>query len=224
MQFEYFIKYSNRKTLNITVERDRQVVVHAPANLSEDKIREIVSSKKDWIMGKLMHVQKYPIVASAKEFVSGEALMYLGKNYQLLVIDADIEGIDLDKQFKISKKNQAIANELFKQWYKKQAIERIQPLALEYAKNLGVQFNECKISEMKYRWGSCTPKNNINFSWRIIKAPMFVIRYIVVHELIHLIESNHTPTFWNILSIQVPDYQKAKDWLKNKGYLLEVDF
>lgn len=224
MQIEYLIKYSNRKTLNITVERDRQVVVHAPANLSEDKIREIVSSKKDWIMGKLMHVQKYPVVVSAKEFVSGEALMYLGKNYQLLVVNADIEGIELDKQFKISKKNQAIANELFKQWYKKQAIEKIKPLAIEYAKNLGVQFNECRISEMKYRWGSCTPKNNINFSWRIIKAPMFVIRYIVVHELIHLIESNHTPTFWNILSIQVPDYQKAKDWLKTYGYLLEVDF
>lgn len=150
--------------------------------------------------------------------------MYLGKNYQLLVVDAEIEGIELDKQFKISKNNQAVANELFKQWYKKQAIEKIKPLALEYAKNLGVHFNECKISEMKYRWGSCTPKNNINFSWRIIKAPMFVIRYIVVHELTHLIESNHTPTFWNILSIQVPDYQKAKDWLKNKGYLLEVDF
>lgn len=57
MQIEYLIKYSNRKTLNITVERDRQVVVHAPTNLSEDKIREIVSSKKDWIMGKLMHVK-----------------------------------------------------------------------------------------------------------------------------------------------------------------------
>jgi Protein of unknown function DUF45. len=104
MQIEYLIKYSNRKTLNITVERDRQVIVHAPANLSEDKIREIVSSKKDWIMGKLMHVQKYPAVASAKEFVSGEALMYLGKNYQLLIVDAEIEGIELDKQFKISKK------------------------------------------------------------------------------------------------------------------------
>ena len=171
-----------------------------------------------------MHVQKYPAVASAKEFVSGEALMYLGKNYQLLIVDAEIEGIELDKQFKISKKNQAIANDLFKQWYKIKAIEKIQPLALEYAKNLGVKFKECKISEMKYRWGSCTPKNNINFNWRIIKAPMFVVRYIVVHELIHLIECNHTPIFWNILSIQVPDYQKAKDWLKSKGHLLEVDF
>ncbi|MDR0865234.1 MAG: M48 family metallopeptidase, partial [Candidatus Symbiothrix sp.] len=84
--------------------------------------------------------------------------------------------------------------------------------------------NECKISEMKYRWGSCTPQNNLNFNWRIVKAPLFVIRYIVVHELTHLIESNHTPTFWNILSIQVPDYQKAKDWLKTNGHLLEVDF
>ncbi len=224
MDIEYLIKYSSRKTLNITVERDRQIVVHAPANLREDKIREIVNSKKDWIIEKLLHVQKYPIVASTKEFVSGESLMYLGKNYQLLIVDNDVEGIKFDKQFIISKENQTKANELFKQWYKKQSIKIIQPLAIEYAKNLGVQFNECKISEMKYRWGSCTLKNNINFNWRIIKAPMFVIRYLVVHELIHLIESNHTPIFWNILSIQVPDYQKAKDWLKVNGHLLELDF
>lgn len=224
MQFDYLIKYSNRKTLNITVERDRQVIVHAPKNLSEDKIRDIVMSKKTWIAEKLMHVQKYPSIPSSKEFVSGEALMYLGKNYQLLVVDSDIEGLLFDKQFKISKNKQSVANDLFKKWYKAQAIKKIKPLAIEYAQNLGVQFNECKISEMKYRWGSCTPNNNINFNWRIIKAPIFVIRYIVVHELIHLIENNHTPTFWNILSIQVPDYQKSKDWLKINGHLLEVDF
>ncbi|GHT78724.1 hypothetical protein FACS189464_2670 [Bacteroidia bacterium] len=224
MPIDYQIKYSKRKTLNITVERDRQVVVHAPVNLSEAKIKEIVLSKKDWIKEKLTHVQKYPIIHNAKEFVSGEALMYLGKNYQLLVVDAEIEGIEFDKQFKIAKRNQSAANDLFKKWYKTRAIEKIQPLAIEYSQNLGVTFNECKISEMKYRWGSCTPQNNLNFNWRIVKAPLFVIRYIVVHELIHLIESNHTPTFWNILSIQVPDYQNAKDWLKTNGYLLEVDF
>jgi predicted metal-dependent hydrolase len=224
MQFDYQIKYSKRKTLNITVERDRQVVVHAPEGLSEAKIKEIVLSKNNWIKEKLTHVQKYPVTHNTKEFVSGEALMYLGKNYQLQIVDAEIEGIEFDKLFKISKKSQSIANDLFKEWYKTKAIEKIQPLANEYAQNLGVTFNECKISEMKYRWGSCTPQNNINFNWRIIKAPLFVIRYIVAHELTHLIESNHTPTFWNILSIQVPDYQKAKDWLKTNGLLLEVDF
>ena len=77
---------------------------------------------------------------------------------------------------------------------------------------------------MRYRWGSCTPANNIIFNWRIIKAPIYVVSYLVAHELVHLLETNHTPRFWNILSIQVPEYQKAKKWLKEKGHLLEVDF
>jgi len=224
MQIEYLIKYSNRKTLNITVERDRQVVVHAPANLSEDKIREIISSKKDWIMGKLIHVQKYPVVSSAKEFVSGEALMYLGTNYQLSIVETAIDGIVFNGKFEICRANQREANMLFKKWYKNKAIEVIKPIADDYAKNLGVKFKECKISEMKYRWGSCTSINNINFNWRIIKSPLYVIRYIVVHELVHLIERNHSDRFWNIISIQIPDFQKAKDWLKENGNLLEIDF
>ncbi len=70
----------------------------------------------------------------------------------------------------------------------------------------------------------CTPKNNIIFNWRIIKAPIYVLEYLVVHELVHLIENNHTPKFWNIVSIQIPNFEKAKKWLKEKGNLLEIDF
>lgn len=224
MKFEYVIKYSNRKTLNITVERDRKIIVRAPENLSLEKIESIVESKKQWLREKLNHAQKYPAIPETKEFISGETLMYLGKNYQLLVVDEAIEGIEFNQRFRISKANQTKANELFKKWYLKQALNKIEPLAKDYAKSLGVEYNGCKTSEMKYRWGSCTPNNNIIFNWRIIKAPMFVVNYLVAHELVHLIESNHTPEFWNILSIQVPAYQKAKDWLKKNGHLLEVDF
>ena len=224
MKFEYVIKYSNRKTLNITVERDRKIIVRAPENLSLEKIESIVESKKQWLREKLNHAQKYPAIPETKEFISGETLMYLGKNYQLLVVDEAIEGIEFNQRFRISKANQTKANELFKKWYLKQALNKIEPLAKDYAKSLGVEYNGCKTSEMKYRWGSCTPNNNIIFNWRIIKAPMFVVNYLVAHELVHLIESNHTPEFWNIVSIQVPAYQKAKDWLKKNGHLLEVDF
>lgn len=224
MKIDYILKYSNRKTLNIIVERDRQVVVHAPVNLSEDKIREIVCSKKEWIQRKLIHVQKYPVIENTKEFVSGEALMYLGKNYQLSIVDTVIDGIVFNGKFEISRANQSEANILFKKWYKNKALEVIKPIADEYAKNLGVNFKKCNISEMKYRWGSCSSINNINFNWRLIKSPIYVIRYIVVHELVHLIERNHSDRFWNILSIQIPDFQKAKDWLKENGNLLEIDF
>ena len=224
MQIEYTIKYSKRKTLNITVERDRKIIVRAPKTLSAGQIEKIVQSKRQWIKEKMSHAQKYSIVPETKEFVSGETLMYLGKNYQLLLVDENIDGVEFNQRFRISRKNQSKANELFKKWYLKQALHKIEPLAREFAHNLGVEYNDCKTSEMRYRWGSCTPANNIIFNWRIIKAPIYVVSYLVAHELVHLLETNHTPRFWNILSIQVPEYQKAKKWLKEKGHLLEVDF
>lgn len=224
MIIEYQIKYSNRKTLNISVERDRSIIVRAPHYLTAEKIDKVVQSKRQWIKEKLNHTQKYPLISENKEFVSGETLMYLGKNYQLLVVDEEIEGVEFDQRFRISKSSQPVANNLFKKWYLNQALKKIEPLATKYAKSLGVQYNQFKTSEMKYRWGSCTPANNIIFNWRIIKAPMYVLEYLVAHELVHLLENNHTPRFWNILSVQVPNYEKAKDWLKKNGHLLEVDF
>jgi len=224
MKLDYKIQYSKRKTLNISVERDRSIIVRAPENLSTKRIDEIVQSKRNWIKDKINHAQKYPVDFKAKEFISGEALLYLGRNYQLLVVDENFEGIRFNQSFSISKSNQKNANELFKEWYLSKALEKIEPLAKKYAANLGVKYNECKTSEMKYRWASCTPKNNILFNWRIIKSPMYVLEYLVAHELAHLIEQNHTPEFWNIVSIQVPNYEKAKKWLREKGQLLEIDF
>lgn len=224
MQLEYEVKFSARKTLNITVERDRKIIVRAPAHLSMDRIEAIVQSKRQWLKEKLNHAQKYPAVPETKEFISGELLMYLGRNYQLLVVDEAVEGVEFNHRFRISRANQVDANALFKQWYLRQALLKIEPLAQEYAQRLGVHYNECKMSEMKYRWGSCTPSNNIIFNWRIIKAPLYVVGYLVAHELVHLMEDNHTPRFWNILSVQIPNYQKAKDWLKKNGDILDMDF
>ena len=224
MKLDYQIKYSKRKTLNISVERDRQIIVRAPHHLSREKIDELVQSKKQWIKEKLDHSQKYPEVPRLKEFVSGESLMYLGRNYQLSVVDEPIEGIEFKQRFRISRANQPQANHLFRQWYQQKALVRITPIARQYAQKLGVEYNQLKISEMQYRWASCTPANNIIFNWRIIKAPLTVLHYLVVHELAHLLEANHTPRFWNIVSVQIPDYQKAKDWLKANGHVLEVDF
>ncbi|MBD0378090.1 MAG: M48 family metallopeptidase, partial [Flavisolibacter sp.] len=108
--------------------------------------------------------------------------------------------------------------------YKKQAEEKIIPRAKHFAKQLGVQYNNISILDLKYRWGSCTSKDNIHFNWRIIKVPVYVVDYIIVHELAHLLEANHTEAFWNIVSVQLPHYNKGKGWLRENGNLLEVDF
>jgi predicted metal-dependent hydrolase len=86
-----------------------------------------------------------------------------------------------------------------------------------------VMFGKAKIVDNRYRWGSCTVKNNVHFNWRLIKAPMFVIDYVIVHELAHLLEVNHTPRFWSIVRTHTPTMDRAKAWLKEHGRVLEEE-
>lgn len=224
---DYKVEYSKRrKTVGIFVERDRQVIVRAPEELPADKIAAIVESKKNWIEAKINDTHKYPEKPEKKEFVSGESMMLLGRNYNLLVVKEYFEEVRFDgASFQISSYCPSQANELFLAWYKDYALREIEPMAKSFAQKLGVNYNSCAISEtMKYRWASCTPKGNINFNWRIIKAPRFAIEYLIVHELAHLRVPNHSPEFWNIVSIQVPMYEEAKLWLRDNGQILEIDF
>jgi predicted metal-dependent hydrolase len=224
MDIQYSIIYSNRKTLGIIVERDRSVVVRAPLNTSEKLIANAIKKKKHLLQSKIEHNQKFPLKMETKEFVSGETLLFLGKPYTLFVTDEPIEGVVFDHDFLIHRANQADANTLFKAWYLKTATEIIVPKARAIAKQIGVSYNQINILDLKFRWGSCTPKDNIHLNWRLIKAPIIVIEYIIVHELTHLLEANHTPEFWNRVAVQQPNYEKAKKWLREFGGELEKDF
>ena len=224
MQIDYKIIYSDRKTLSIIVERDRSITVRAPHRTTKKQIEKALNRKKLWLYEKINHIQKYPKKVKQKEFVSGENVMYLGRNYKLDVSANSQDGIHFNQRFTIAKQSRITASELFRNWYIEKAHEKIVPKAKFYAKQLGVNYNKIMILNLKMRWGSCTLNNNLNFNWRLIKAPMYVIDYIIVHELTHLIESNHTEKFWNIVSIQVPRYEKAKKWLRQFGNILEVDF
>ena len=89
------------------------------------------------------------------------------------------------------------------------------------AREFGVAYGAAKIVDSRYRWGSCTVKGNVTFNWRPIKAPVFVIDYVVVHELAHLREGHHGPEFWNIVRASSPTMEKAKEWLRENGAVLE---
>lgn len=224
MEFQYSIVYSKRKNLSVIVDRDRSVVVRAPKDTSKEIIEIELNKRKRLILKKIEHNQKYPFEKLAKEFVPGESLLYLGEIYKLHVVDDDIDGIVFDNKFLIGRSYQSQANKLFKEWFIRSATEIIIPKAISIAKQIGVEFNKINILDLKFRWGSCTPKDNIHFNWRLIKAPIAVIEYIIVHELTHLLEANHSPEFWNRVSAQLPNYDKAKLWLKENGHELETDF
>jgi predicted metal-dependent hydrolase len=230
MQLEYNTIYSSkRKKLTITVERDRSVVVKAPTGTSAEQISRAIESRKLWIYEKINHSQKYqsPLHPPGKELVNGESLLFLGQSYQLEIVDTvDTVGTNdgiafINNRFLFPKHLIQKPGAVFQDWYIQQAKEIILPRVQHYADRLGVSYNEAKITDSKYRWGSCTPQNNLTFNWRLIKAPMFVINYVVVHELTHLLEANHTPRFWGIINSQIAQMEKAKHWLKVHGALLD---
>jgi len=223
MNLEYSVVYSARKTLTITVERDRSIIVRAPTDTPREKIEQLIHQKKLWLYEKVRHTQKYDPPIKEKEFVSGASILYLGKSYKLNVVSEPFNGILFDDEFLISKSSVPDASKLFKAWYIERAKQKIVPQVRLYASQLGVQYNRIHISDLKYSWGSCTPRNNLNFNHRLIKAPPRVIEYVIVHELAHLIELNHTERFWSIVRTQIPDYLRAKEWLKGYGKLLDEE-
>ena len=224
MELGYTIeKSAKRHKLTISVERDRRIVVHAPEGISEEKIRQVVESKRQWIYDKIAHPQKYQDLPHppGKELVSGESALYLGRQYRIEVVKRGLAEIRFVQRFFIPATQGKKREEALREWYIGKAKEKIIPRVKVHAHELGVDVSEVKIVDNRYRWGSCTLNDNVNFNWRLIKAPMFVIDYVIVHELAHLIEANHTPKFWNIVRTQAPTMEKAKAWLKENGQLLE---
>jgi len=222
VDIKYQVIYSKRKRLGLTVERDGAVVVRAPEGTDQQTIQQLIESKKLWLYQKLNHPQKYS--TSSKEFVSGETVLYLGKRYRLQVEQSEQTGIRFAGKFIVAAVTAEAANAAFKDWYRQQAKKKIPARVDQQAINLGVSYNRVMISELKYRWGSCTAKHNLNFNWKLIKAPMFVIDYVIVHELAHLLENNHSQRFWNIVQTQIPNFELAKIWLRDNGQILETEF
>jgi predicted metal-dependent hydrolase len=222
----YTIRRSaRRRKLTIMVERDCRIVVHAPEELSEEIIHRLVKSKRQWIYEKINHPQKYKnlLHPPGKELLSGESALYLGRQYRIEVVKNGLARIQFAQRFYIPATSGEKKEEALREWYISKAKEKIIPRMKIHAHQLGVHVSQAKIVDNRFRWGSCTLKNNVNFNWRLIKAPMFVIDYVIVHELAHLIESNHTPKFWNIIRAQMPTMEKAKAWLKEHGQLLEQE-
>jgi hypothetical protein len=214
----YTAKYSDkRKTLGLIVERDKSVVVLAPSGTSKDKLDDFVSRKKFWIYEKINHTPKFSEKVIQAPFKAGKGILYMGKNYKLEVVDHEMKGIHFNHKFHISKANLPNGINLLDDWYKEKAKEKIVPRVRQYAAQMGVLYNKILISDLQYTWGSCTLKGNLNFNYRLIKAPHFVIKYIIVHELAHLLELNHSKRFWTIVQVQMPDYEDAREWLKVHG-------
>lgn len=102
-------------------------------------------------------------------------------------------------------------------WFRRQAKERLQPLADELAARIDRSVNRISVRDTRSRWGSCGANGNLSFCWRLVMAPEFVFDYVVAHEVAHLVERNHGPRFWARVAELVPEVERARAWLNHHG-------
>jgi hypothetical protein len=196
IEINKIIRTKRRRTIALIIGPDATLTIRAPIRTPIDYIEQLVSKKISWIRRKIQEIRLRP-TASAKEFVSGESFLFLGKPYKLSFSHYTQTPVDFRGCFIIAQKNQSHARQLLTQWYKKQATQKIAERVEWYSRTLGLTYRAVNITDARKRWASCTQKGNLNFTWRLIMAPLSIIDYVVVHELAHLEVKNHSGEFWN---------------------------
>lgn len=213
---------SKRKTLALEIACDAGLIVRAPEGASLDYIEKVVYEKRFWIQEKQKITREKYKKMAPKEFVNGEGFLYLGDTYRLSIVARGDVPLSFDKEFRLSRNYLLNARQVFITWYKQEAHQKIKERLDWYSTLLGLKYNKFKITDAQKRWGSCSVKGNLHFSWRLIMAPLKIIDYVVIHELVHLREKNHSKKFWSKVKVLLSDYERHREWLKDNGDLLVI--
>ena len=217
---QYTLQRSNRKTASIYIERDGQVSVYVPEDLSKAQLEELLESKRKWIYRNMAEWHDLNATRVQREYVNGEGFLYLGRTYRLKLVEDQVHPLMLkDGYFCLRADNGSVpdADAAFKEFYREKAKRRIPERVAFYEDRMGVESKAVKVIDLKNRWASCSPGGNVNFHWKCMMAPPTVLDYIVVHELVHVIHPNHTDAFWNEVDKVMPDYGDRKEWLRVNG-------
>lgn len=229
-ELQYILKRSSRKTIGISIDKSGVVKVACPFYTSENYINQLLIKKSNWILDKLTFVEnRYKENNISKIIKDGEAFCYLGKTYILKLIETTVRKspiISLQGEnilIEFSNFDEVKIKKALMLWY----VEQFRQIALDrisqYSRSLNVNPQKITIKAQKTRWGSCSSKGNINLNWRLIMAPIQVIDYVVVHELCHLREMNHSNKFWQLVGNIIPDHKEKRNWLKANGEKLKLE-
>ena len=209
---------SKRKTLSIFINESAELIVRAPNRISNQKIQNFINEKENWIR-RNQSAMKARVEEAGKD---KNMLLYLGTLFPLKN-DNDAKKICFNgKEFIADLQNKKKTNKSLTTWYKNKFKEVAVPRLFYFAEKHNLQVNQVRIKEQRTLWGSCSSRNNINLNFLLIMAPLKVIDYVIIHELVHTIHKNHSANFWSAVEEIMPNYKEAKHWLKENGYRLRA--
>ncbi len=214
---DYRLFRSRRRTVSLCIS-EGQLVVRAPLRLPAPEIERFIALKQKWIQ---KHLQHSKAKAPAHAYNAGELFWYLGKQYPLLITDHFRSSVEFDgASFHLSRHKAMHGKSVFEKWYRQQAEKLLAERTRYYAGLMELSYKRITIKDANSRWGSCSSLGNINYSLRLVMAPLEVIDYVVVHELSHLKHQNHSSRFWELVGRFCPAYRSFRMWLKKNGQKL----
>ncbi|MBA3870473.1 MAG: M48 family metallopeptidase [Anaerolineae bacterium] len=222
---DYELTFSERKTLAIHVYPDGSVVVDAPLGSTLEAVEAKVKKRGGWIFRQQRQFETYtqpnPL---PRQYVSGESYHYLGRQYRLKVVTNEIERVRLSRGYLtvsvVDVSDTGYIEKLVMAWYRHQAKrvfdERLK-VCYPSVEALGIPYPPLSIRQMKSRWGSCTAAGGVILNLTLIQMPKDLIDYVVIHELCHLKEHNHSPAFYALLERVLPDWEERRKQLNQIG-------
>ena len=213
-----------RKTISLHIKEDGKIVIYTPYHTPQWEIEKFIKDKQSWIVEKISEKEKR-VKEAERTFHPGEKFLYLGEWYPLEMQESRGKEPPLKLvfgKFILNHDHIEEARDLFSHWYKREAKEKITERVEYYSKRFQLFPEGIKITSARSRWGSCSRDNRLSFSWIVIMASLAVIDYILIHELAHIREKNHSKKFWTYLESILPDYRKHRRWLRENGHLLQL--
>ena len=237
MSEEAYIRYGNsticytitrsarrKKTIEITLDAADGVLVAAPVAASSEAIHDVVLKRANWILTRGAEGILQP---KPKLFVSGETLPYLGREVRMDVTHADVPAVRIRFShwaFDVSvparldgDERRALVRTAFLKWYRRMASESVRRSVGRWTKLMPLTPAGVAVRNQRQRWGSCGPDGMLRFNWRIVMGETALLDYVVVHELAHLLQRNHSRDFWTAVERVMPDYRLRRQRLKDVG-------
>lgn len=204
-------KRARRLSLRVS-HLDGSVSLTTPPLANAGQIETFLSEKESWLR---KHVQAVPEIESPQ---IGRSLLFRGQG--LPVVGGDVRRAKLANGQLVVPEEGSRTGPLLKAFLKLQARDALAAASDDFAAQLGRQYTSLSLRDTRSRWGSCTHKGGLMYSWRLIMAPPEVLSYVAAHEVAHLQEMNHSPAFWQVVADLMPDFQTHRTWLKTQGSTL----
>lgn len=223
-QIRFSIDNRKRKSIAVEVHPDTSVQIKAPLDCEIDDIKKVVSKRSKWIITQQKFFEQFLPETPIREYVAGETHSYLGRNYILKISYSAENKVKINGGYLVvhtENNTEENIKHLLTEWYYKRAtrvFEKVYNEAFQRFNQYNIVKPEIQIRRMKKRWGSYTSNGTILINPELIKAATVCIEYVMIHELCHVIATNHSKKFYILLDRLLPNWQRWK--LKLEKYIL----